>query len=199
MIGCDKAHYALLTKDDGTAKPTWGVPVPLPGLMSFNINANASSNTAYYDDGPGETATALGGISLSIEQAFLSQTDRAALLGHTENSDGVLVYGDNDVAPYVAFGFRNLRGDGTYRYVWLLKGKFQEPEDTAETKGESVEFQNMTLEGNFQKINYEVTVGSKKKRPWKMEIIEDPAASTTQGPVLSKWFTAVYLEPTPAG
>ena len=188
-IGCDNLVYAPLTTDDGTVL-TYGAPVSLPNVMKININPNPSSETLFADDGPADTAATLGKIEVEIDKAALSITEKASLLGHKKDSNGVLVYSANDTAPWVAIGFRTLRSDGTYRYIWLLKGKFMEPEDNNETKGDSISFQNDTIKGEFAKVNKSFTVDGETKKPWKMEVDEDDAAAAG---AISDWFTTVYL------
>lgn len=194
-IGVDHLVYAPLTKDDGTTAPTYGAPVPLPGVMKLNINPNPSSDTIFADDGPMESASTLGKIEVEIDKAYLTMAEKTALLGHGADSNGVVVYGSADTAPDVAIGFRTLRADGTYRYVWMLKGKFSEPEDNNETKGDSVKFQNDTIKGEFVKVNKEYTVNGKTVKPWKMEVDADVTGATD---TIASWFTAPYLPSTGA-
>lgn len=188
-IGVDNLVYAPLTKDTDT-ELTYGVVKKLPGVMKISINPNSSTETAFYDDGPGESASTLGDIEVEIEKAELSIDERAALLGHELTEKGVLVYGAADSAPYVALGFRTLKSNGSYKYVWLMKGKFAEPEDSNETKGDSVSFQSDTLNGSFAKTNHVFTIGSKKVQPWKFETDDD--LETKDGPTIAAWFSAPY-------
>lgn len=193
-IGCDNLHYALLTTDTN-AELTYAKPVAMPGVMTIGITPNTDSQTAFYDDGPGEVATSLGAIEVSIEKNALSAQEKSVLLGHQLDSNGAVIYGAEDVPPFVALGFRNLRTDGTYRYVWLYKGKFQEPEDSSATKGDSIEFQNESITASFVKVNKTYTVGAKTVRPWKSEIFE----SGTNTATCNKWFTNVYVPNAAAG
>lgn len=193
-IGCDKLHYALLTADTGT-ELTYSTPVAMPGVMTLGITANTDSQTAFYDDGPGEVATALGDIEVTIEKNALSAQEKSVLLGHKLDTNGAVIYGSEDIPPFVALGFRNLRTDGTYRYVWLYKGKFQEPEDSSTTKGDSIEFQNESITGSFVKVNKSFTVGGKTSTPWKAELFEDAENAA----VCAKWFTKVYQPGDAAG
>lgn len=199
-IGCDGAVIAKLTADTGAAKPTWGAVQELPGVMVINVNPNSSIETAFYDDGPGEAATTLGNIEVSFDKSSLGPSETAFLLGKELDSNGVLWHGSNDTPPWVAFGFRSLKSDGTYKYVWLYKGKFIDPSSNNETKGESVNFQNDQITGRFVKLNWEYTVSdaangstvNKKVKPWKVELDETDAPTITE--LNKKWFAAV-VEP----
>lgn len=191
-IGCDNLVYAIqITEDTATTAPEYTAPKAAPGVMSININPNASQETLFADDGPMETATTLGKIDVEIKKNELTTENKADLLGHTIDSDGGLVYGDSDVPPFVAIGFRSLKSNGNYRYVWLYKGKFTDPEDNNETKGDGINFQADTIKGQFVKLNYPVTVGDKKIRMWKYELDGDnPEASES---AMTSWFDTVKM------
>jgi phi13 family phage major tail protein len=191
-IGCDNLVYAILSgADDGTTAPTWSAPKTAPGVMSLNVNPNPAQETLFYDDGPGETASTLGKIEVDIKKSQLTTGEKADLLGHTIDSKGGLVYGSGDVPPWVAIGFRTLKSNGTYRYVWLYKGKFMEPEDNNETKGDSVNFQNDEIKGQFARLNKSFNIGGKAVKPWKYELDEE--TETADATAISNWFKSVVL------
>lgn len=191
-IGCDSLHYAIMTTEDtSTSAPIYDTIKPAPGVMHVNINPNASLGTAFYDDGPGETASTLGTIEVEIQKNALTAENKADLLGHSIDTNGGVVYADDDVPPFVAVGFRTLKSNGKYRYVWLYKGRFADPEDNSETKADSINFQSDTITGQFAKLSYPIYVGSKQKRIWKYEIDADnPLASDV---AMDGWFNSVVM------
>ena len=191
-IGCDNLVYApMTTEESATTPPTYGNVVKAPGVMSININPNGSQETLFADDGPMETASTMGKIDVEIQKNELTTQNKADLLGHAIDTNGALVYGDSDIAPWVAIGFRTLKSNGKYRYVWLYKGKFTEPEDNNETKGDSINFQADTIKGQFVRLNNAYTVGGRTVRPWKYELDTD----TTEDTVVAEktWFNAPML------
>lgn len=197
-IGCDNLVYALMTTEDtATSAPVYGEVVPAPGVMSVNINPNASQDTLFADDGPMDSATTLGKIDVEIKKNELTTKNKADLLGHTIDANGGLVYGDSDVPPFVAMGFRSLKSNGNYRYVWLYKGKFVDPEDNNETKGDSINFQADTIKGQFVKLQYPQTVGTKKIRMWKYELDGDNEAAKEE--IMNTWFDEVMMPAAGAG
>lgn len=194
-IGCDNLVYAILTADSGSTV-TWGSVVALPGVKSIGISPNSSDETLFLDDGPAETATTLGKIEVSIAKGDLTSAEKAALLGHVLDTKGGLVSSGNDTPPWVAIGFRTLKSNGKYRYVWLYKGKFMEPDDKNETKTDKVTFQEYEVKGSFVKIDAKLDVTTSggtvaDKQPWKYEIDEDN--SSADATVISTWFSAVKL------
>lgn len=197
-IGCDNLVYApMSTEDTPEVAPSYGTVVKLPGVMSLNINPNGSMETLFADDGPMEAAATLGKVEVEIQKNALSTDEKAGLLGHTVDAKGGLAYGDSDTPPWVAIGFRTLKSNGKYRYVWLYKGKFSEPEDNNETKGDSINFQTDTIKGSFVRLNYVQTVNAVSKRLWKYEMDEEnPKADSA---TIKSWFNAPVMPATSAG
>lgn len=187
-IGCDNLVYTLMTTEDtAEALPTYDEVKAAPGVMSININPNGSVETLFADDGPMETAATIGKIEVEIQKNQLTSENKADFLGHSIDGNGAVVYGDSDVPPWVAIGFRSLKSNGKYRYVWLYKGKFSEPEDANETKGDGINFQADTITGNFAKINKSIKVNAEKStRPWKYELDGDDEGVNTVS--IDTWF-----------
>lgn len=191
-IGCDNLVYAIMkTEDTATAAPVYDAVKSAPGVISVNINPNASQETLFADDGPMDTATTLGKVDVAINKAELTTENKADLLGHSIDTNGGIVYGDSDVPPWVAIGFRTLKSNGKYRYVWLYKGKFTDPEDNNETKGDSINFQTDTINGQFVKLNNQITIDGKLLRPWKYEIDGDNTSADAD--TISTWFDEVTM------
>jgi phi13 family phage major tail protein len=197
-IGCDNLVYAKMTEEDTAEKaPVYAEVVKAPGVMSININPNGSLETLFADDGPMESAATLGRIEVEIQKNELTSQNKADLLGHVIDTNGAVVFSDSDVPPYVAIGFRTLKSNGKYRYVWLYKGKFTEPEDNNETKGDGINFQSDTISGQFTKLTYAYNVGGAMRRPWKYELDADHAEGAEA--TINKWFTAPVMPGTAAG
>ncbi|MFA7018538.1 MAG: major tail protein [Sphaerochaetaceae bacterium] len=154
QIGLRDIYYALLTNDTVGVGVTYSTPVPIIGAITANINPNPSIESLFADDGPMESAATLGKIELELNVADLPLDTQAALLGH-QLSQGVLKKASGDSAPWTALGFRSLKSNGNYRYVWLLKGKFMVPEQSHETRGESITFQTPTINGTFVKRDFD--------------------------------------------
>jgi hypothetical protein len=51
----------------------------------------------------------------------------------------------------LAIGFKSLKSNGSYRYTWLVKGKFALSEQANNTKGDSIEYNTPTASGSFVK------------------------------------------------
>jgi len=152
LIGVDNLVYAKLVEgtDVVGGTPQYETPVRIPGAITANINPNSSVDTLFADDGPFDSTATTGQISLELNTADLPLEIQADLLGHVLEN-GILKRRANDVPPWVAIGFRSLKSNGHYRYTWLNKGKFGVPEQSNQTKGDSINWNTPTITGAFVK------------------------------------------------
>lgn len=183
QVGLKNLHYALLTKDDETGV-TYGTPTKIAGAINAKISPKSNTETLYADDGPAETATALGEIEVEIEVSDLPLAVQAALFGH-KLENGVLTKNASDTAPYVAIGFQSKKSNGKYRFVWLYKGKFELPEQEYQTAEDKPSFQTPKAKGTFikrvfdndyQVIGDEDETGFTAGATWFDKVYEKPAA-----------------------
>jgi len=58
---------------------------------------------------------------------------------------GVLIESKDDLPPTIALGFKSKKNNGKYRYVWLLKGKFELVTDEYDTEAEKPKAQSAKL------------------------------------------------------
>ena len=171
-------YYALLTSD-GSSGAIYGTPVLINGLIMANVNPNSNIDTLFADDGPYDTAAQLGKIALELNVADLLPSICATLLGKTAMSAGITYDASTDTPPWLAIGFKSKKSNGHYRYAWLLKGKFSEPEDNGQTQGDTVNFQTQTITGNFVAREYD--------NNWRKRADEDEVGyEATTG---TNWFT----------
>ena len=185
-IGLRDVYYAKLTKDDVSEGVEYEAPVRIIGAITANVNPNSSTETLFADDGPMEVATTLGDIELELVMADLPLPVQAALLGHTF-ADGKLVKKSSDTPDWVALGFKALKSNGSYRYTWLLKGRFMVPEESHETRGDSVDFQTPTINAAFTLRDYDD----------KYMIVADPDEEGFGAGEEATWFTAANINATP--
>lgn len=213
-IGIDNLVWCPL-QEDSSAKLTYKQESGadqiylLPGVMSLNINPNTSIETAYYDDGPGEVASTLGNVEVTLNKSSLGPKEQALLLGASyvklaanHATAAGLLSGVADTPPWGALGYRTLKSDGTYRYVWLLKGKFTIPTSNNETKGESINFQSDEITGRFVGVNHVFDIKTSdeawdenaKISPWKVEWDETSEVNlTNRKTIKEQWFNKVVL------
>ncbi|KZL93974.1 major tail protein [Clostridium magnum] len=175
-VGVENLVYAVLSDE---VAPTYGTPALISPAINVKINPKSNSDTLYADNRAVETVSSMGEVDVEIETQDLPLEVQAVLLGHTlDTTTKVMSYEADDIAPYVAIGFKVKKANGKYRYVWLLKGKFSEPEEEHSTQEDKTKFQTPKLKGTFL---------TRADGKWKYTADED--SGFTGG---ATWFTKVY-------
>lgn len=153
LVGLKDLYYAVLTKDDNTGA-TYDTPAKVAPAINAKITPSVSSDVLYADDGPAETAIAMGEVSVELETSNLPLEIQAVLLGHTlDETKGVMTKKSTDTAPYVALGFKSQKANGKYRFIWLLKGKFAPIEEEYKSKEDKVTYNTPKIKASFVKRN----------------------------------------------
>jgi len=144
-IGVEDLVYAIMTTEG-----VYSSPVSIAPAMKVGLKPTISSETLYGDNTAQETISIVGDTKVELETTYLTLAVQAALLGRTLDAvTGIMGHSNDDIAPYVALGFRAKKANGTYRYVWLLKGKFDEPAEDFETVEDKVKFQTPKITAMF--------------------------------------------------
>jgi phi13 family phage major tail protein len=147
QVGLNDLHFAILTVDSKD-ELTYEAPEPMVGAINATINPAVNTQELYADDQLWESVSALGKIDVEVETADLPLDIRAKILGN-ELKDGVLIEKATDVPPHVALGFKSLKSDGKYRYIWLLKGVAQPIAEDFATKKDNVEHKTPKVKFTF--------------------------------------------------
>lgn len=186
-IGLSNVVYAVLDEstDVLSGTPSYGTIKTIPGAVELSFDPNSSTATLFADDGAAFAADTVGDMKISLNIADITPAAYAELLGHTY-ANGVVTQNVTDQSPYVAMGFKRLRGgkdsgNAVYDYTWLLKVKLAKPKEDGKTKAASIEFQTPTFEGVVTKLvannNFRSNVRS-----------DDANATST---TLTNWFNQV--------
>ncbi len=94
--------------------------------------------------------------SVAIELARLSEDVRTKILGHVKNGSVLSV--TEDEAPFVGIGFiywDRYKASNSFRAYWYHKVQFSEGSRSFNTKGENIEFQTESLEGEAMGVQLE--------------------------------------------
>lgn len=183
QIGLKDIHIAVLTKDDDTTI-TYEVPSKLERAINAKITPTVTSENIYSDDSVEDVLSVLEGIEVEIEINQLSLTSRAKLQG-AKVVKGVLIENKNDIAPTLALGFKSKKSNGKYRYVWLLKGKFELTADEYDTEAEKPAPKSAKLKGKF----------FARDNDGNFRFIADEDETGIDTTIITGWFTAVPVEP----
>ena len=169
--GVDNLVYAEVTKDDAEGFET-GQVKELAGAGEISKTTATSSATKYYDNGPRIVINAEGADTITITSSVPLLATLAELTGKMiDPNTGAFI--DTESEPkYYALGYRFQKTDGTYRYVWRLKGAFGIPDESSKSKDESTDTNNTQLTYTGIETSHEFTVGTKKKAA-KAVVVDD--------------------------
>lgn len=148
-IGLNNFRYGILTEaEDGTASYS-GAKVPGKAI-SCNVEVETNDAELYGDDVLIESDKTFNKATVTAGIDNDDMETMAELLGHTYSEEAGMVRNANDIAPYVGLGrvvTKIKDGVRKYKVEFLYKVKFGEPSQEDTTKGESVEFGTVELEG----------------------------------------------------
>ena len=179
QIGLENLTVALI-QEDTVAGVTYATPIKLERSIKAKISPKTSSEKLYSDDSVEEILNNFDSCDVEIEINQLQLKTRALIQG-SKIVNGILVENKDDIAPELALGFRSKKSNGKYRYVWLLKGKFEITEDEYETIGEKPTAQSNTISGSFYGRNCDGN--------WR--IMEDEDAENSDPNRVANWFKEI--------
>ncbi len=177
--GLKDLYFAPITMTDG--QEVWGTPEKLAEAITADISVNVAEATLYADDALNQSVKEFTSGTIKLGVADLAADKLAGILGQATDSAGITWASGDDVAPYVAVGFRAAKINGIYRYIWLQKVQFKIPSESFETKGESISFKTPEIEGTFMKAN--------ANGMWKADYTALPTDA-----VAAAWFNTVKTE-----
>lgn len=148
--GLANLHYAIMTKEDtATDAAEYSTPKRLVGINTVSIQHTNNTATMYGDNKALATENSTNETTITFEVAKIPLEDEAALLGHTYESDTMIVKG-SDTPPYVAIMFDCDTENAKERnYKKYFKGKFAPAQQSVNTRGGSTEFTLHSLEATF--------------------------------------------------
>lgn len=158
-IGVSHLYYALIT-EDANGDESYVAPVRLNGVNQINISMNSTIETFFAENAPYDVADAIGEVEIELTLADLTLEEQIVLLGQEKAGAVYLTKGSHN-APYIALGFKTLKSNGKYRFVWLTKGKMSVPDMNQTTKAGTVEFQPSVITGKFVQRNLDEVIMKK--------------------------------------
>lgn len=144
--GCDNLVVARVTKDDATGYTT-GTVTALAEVAQIAKTTEQSSETHYYDNVGKITIKAVGSDTVTLTvPAMVLETLALVTGGRIDPATGAYSSTENDTNYEYALGYRLKLTDGTYRYVWRLKGTFSSvPDETSNTESNSIDTNNQQI------------------------------------------------------
>jgi phi13 family phage major tail protein len=136
QIGLDSVYLAEVTVDSATAY-TADTPEYFAPAIEATIEPTINTETQYADDAAYDTMVSEGETKLTFNVTNIPIEMLAKITGKVFDSTTGRMYDNAATPPYMALGFRSLKSNGSYRYYWFLKGRFDIPKEAAATKGDA--------------------------------------------------------------
>ena len=155
-IGVEHAVAAEFDAHTAGSKPTYksSSGFDVGGLIAVNLTKTRNTNKLYYDNRLGESDKGLTGmnIEMNVDDLLESVLENMGLMSSTSTgSPSVTTYyeGTGDTKQLGVGYMRTREKDGTVSYqgVWFYKVKFALDSENTNTKGENVEYQTPTVNG----------------------------------------------------
>lgn len=143
--GCDNLVIAEVTADDLGNDYTAGAVTSLAPVAEISKTVENSSETHYYDNTGMIIIRSEGSDEITLTVPALPLSTLAMITGKTiDPATGAFIDGEA-VEKYFAIGYRLRLTDGTYRYVWRMKGSFSIPDETSATENDGTDTNNQEL------------------------------------------------------
>lgn len=148
-IGLKNFRYSELDENENVVAPK-----SLGKAIDCKVSLELNSAELFGDDSLIESDYTFNKGTVNITVDDDDDKTLAPLLGHSISDDGEIVRKDTDVAPYIAFGrilTKIVGGVYKYKVEYLSKVKFKDTMPDEQTKGESIEFTTVSIEGSVMK------------------------------------------------
>lgn len=179
--GCDNVVVAEVTKDDSTGY-TVGNIISLAPVAEVSKTTENSSETHFYDNVGAIVIRAEGSDEITLTTPALELGQLATITGKSVDPATGAYVDDEGVEKYYALGYRLKLTDGTYRYVWRLKGAFSNiPDETSTTESDSVDTNNQSVVYTGNKTLYSFEAGNIKGRAKAVVIDERDGLADVSG------------------
>jgi phi13 family phage major tail protein len=132
-VGLKDLYIAKVTQDDAG-----GYIADTPEYFAPAINATAepavNSKIQYADDQPFDAMSAEGETKITLDVTEIPLSVQASINGSVFDVATGRMFDNAGVPDYFALGFKSQKSNGSYKFYWFLKGRFQKPKDDKSTK-----------------------------------------------------------------
>lgn len=186
-VGLKNVYIAIITEDNDGYE-TYGTPEYFAPVMNVSMNIDFAEGKLSADDITYAQDKIFNGGTITAGFANIKATMLAKVLGAKIDDNGIVVHSAEDYknAPFVAFGFEAPHSTGKSRFEWFYRVKFSTPNESYQTKGDSVNYSTPSLEGKIFAKNKPISNGD---HPWHAVCLEGESESSAA--TIAAWFNAV--------
>ena len=154
FVGMQHIVAAKITAKPDNAMPTYSAGMVIGKAIQAELSITRNSNPLYADDVVAEDDNSITAMSVSIGMDDFSE-EAQAYLGLLKEvtgtgADDKTYYETSGSADSAGLGYMRVRRKGgitTYQGVWVLDVLFGIESENSQTKGESIEWQTPTVNG----------------------------------------------------
>ena len=153
-IGIKCLTYAPYTSGGDGSAISYGTGVMLNDYMiRADVGEERVDVDFYADDHKIDTENSMTGATLALELANMTDALEKAFLGYVSEStaSGADLLVTDAAAPFVGCGFyrkERFKGTITWKCYWFYKIQFNRDSDSTTTKGENLDFQTESVNGD---------------------------------------------------
>lgn len=161
--GCDNLVCARVLQDDADGYVVGEVTVVAP-VASVAKTTEQNSETHFYDNVGMINIKAIGTDTVTLVVPALYLEKLALVTGAMiDPATGAYMSGEDTNYDY-ALGYRLKLTDGTYRYVWRLKGNFSNvPDEQSDTESNDINTNNQTVNFTGTQTVYQFSNGGRRR------------------------------------
>lgn len=148
-FGLEQLHIAFIDEEQSTdIAPVYEKPIHIPGVVGFSVSPEGNENSFYADNTLYWHYESNNGYSGELEMALVPDEILAEMLGHTIDSNGMIVESTEDKPREFAL-MGQIQGDKKNRrfvYYRVKAGRFGQESSTAtETIVPSTDVLSLTI------------------------------------------------------
>ncbi len=161
MVGLKRPVFAPIASETAGLVPTYKPGLIVGEAIEANVSIELNDNPLYADDAVAESDKGFKSGTIKMGVDDISKEVHVAWFGaKTQTVNGVeeVIDGASLVAPIGGFGYYRVRrknGVRTIRAYWYYKTQWGVPSEEAKTKGEQIEWQTPSVEGNIMVLDDE--------------------------------------------
>lgn len=157
--GVDNLVIAEVTEDSSSAYTT-GTVRSLAPVAQIQKNTENSNAKKYYDNVAKINIRSEGADQVTLVTPALDLATLGLITGKTVDTETGAFIDTPSVERKFAIGYRLKLTDGTYRYVWRLKGTFDIPDEESNTEDDGTDSNNQTLNFSGDRTIHKFTKGN---------------------------------------
>ena len=139
-------------------------PKHFAGVAEIGKTTESSNEAHYYDNIPAIIISSTGSDEITINASGIPFDILAEITGQTYDATTGMFVEEEREPKYFAFGYVTQKTDGTEVFVWRLKGSFNLPDQTSQTKDDGTDANGQELTFTGISTTHEFTKTGKPAR-----------------------------------